>query len=85
MRRDGRRLSGGALKEAFSRLGSNVTPSFKEPVEGVMATAALGGCKSVMKVARSGAAVALGKEVIRHPSPPDVSPISIDEDIAVWL
>lgn len=84
MRSDGRRSSGGSLKGAWRRRGSNLTPSGKESTEGVMAGTAGGACKSVMKVARSGA-VALGKEVIRHPSPSDVSLISIDGEMAVWL
>ena len=84
MRKEGRRSSGGSFKEACRRRGSNMTPSVKESVEEVMAATAHGGCKSVMNVARSGAAVALGNEVSRHPSPSDVSLISIDEDIAVW-
>lgn len=81
MRRDGKRSSGGSLKEAWKRRGSNITPPAKESTEGVSAAMAHGGCKSGMNVARSGAAaVALGKEVSRHPSQSDVSLISIDED-----
>lgn len=83
MRRDGRRSSGGSLKEAWRRCASNAAPSVKESTGGVMTGTTGGVCKSSMNVARSGA-VAFGKEVSRHTSASGESLVSIDEEAASW-